>query len=51
MKIKIIIIDTSTVKGIKKAEKLQNKGYNLYPSGYSITPYGLNKLKFEQPKS
>jgi len=45
------IIDISTTKGIKKAEKLQLKGYDLYPDGYIISSAGIDKVKFETPKN
>ena len=42
-------IDVSTLKGIKQAERLQNKGYNETENGYKVTPYGIDKLRFEIP--
>lgn len=45
MKTKSIVIDVSTLKGFKCAEHLQIKGYQRFPSGYTITIAGEDKLK------
>lgn len=50
MKKDYVIIDTSTLAGIKKAERYQANGYKLYNSGYKITLIGFDKVKFEIPK-
>jgi len=51
MKTKVITVDTSTIEGIKKAEKIQMKGYDLYPEGYLIVLNGSNIIKFIPPKT
>ena len=45
---KYITIDLRTIKGIKEAERLKNKGYNETESGYK-TINGFDTITFEIP--
>jgi hypothetical protein len=49
MKQKFVTIDTSTLSGLKKAERLQAKGYKLFPGGYVVTYTGIDKIQFTIP--
>lgn len=42
-------IDISTPAGIKKAERLQARGYEVLRGGYKFTSAGINKLMFWIP--
>lgn len=42
-------VDTSTIKGIKQAERLQAKGYRETEGGYKFSSAGLNSLIFWIP--
>jgi len=49
MRYKYITIDTSTVEGIKRAEKLKVEGENNTDTGYHSQIVGVNKVMFSIP--
>jgi hypothetical protein len=43
------VVDTSTLKGLKQAERLQAKGYEVLKGGYKFTAVGIDKVMFWIP--